>query len=68
ISNWTIIDSIKGSFYNVVLNPDVDSDVYATDASLVPGKFEIFDQDGQVKQSFTVGDFPSGMVFYNKNK
>lgn len=67
-SNWAIMDSIKGSFYNVVLNPDVDSDVYATDASLVPGKFKIFDQDGQVKHSFTVGDFPSGMVFYNKNK
>lgn len=68
IHNWAITDSIKGSFYNVVLNPEADSDIYVTDASVVPGKFKIFDQDGQLKHTFTVGDFPSGMVFYNTNK
>ena len=68
LSTLAVEDTLDGLFYNVAVNtldPN-DQHVYCTDATSMPGEFKIYDAAFQLIHSFTVGDFPSGIVFRNE--
>lgn len=68
LSTFAVKDSIDGYFYNVAVNAlDAnDPNVYCTDATTLPGQFKIYDVSLHLIHDFTVGDFPSGIVFRNE--
>lgn len=68
-STLAINDTLDGFFYNVAINTlDADDrNVYCTDATSLPGKFKIYDESLKFVDEFTVGDFPSGIVFRKSN-
>ena len=68
LSSLAVEDTLAGLFYNVAVNTldQNDPNVYCTDATSLPGTFKIYGPTFQLLHDFTVGDFPSGIVFRNE--